>query len=228
MILILCPLKVEMTTLLQMFEKDLFTFETQKISDIPVYVSKDKSFVLALGGLGKVEMALHTQHLIQSFKNTQLVICAGIAGQLTDTITIGDTVVATHTIEHDFKQSLSPLSRPQFKGSAWWIEQLQSHHSSAHFGIVASGDEDINDLHRKQDLAKNTQALAVAWEGAGAARAARFFKKDFLEIRGISDTAENIDIHTLKTNLPISLRGTYQTLKLVIELSLLNSTKRPQ
>jgi adenosylhomocysteine nucleosidase len=46
----------------------------------------------------------------------------------------------------------------------------------------------MSDL-RKNELRAKTGAIAVAWEGAGAARACTFSNLPFAEIRGITDSA---------------------------------------
>jgi adenosylhomocysteine nucleosidase len=60
-----------------------------------------------------------------------------------------------------------------------------------HYGIVASGDEDIITTDRATALREATGAIAVAWEGAGGARASLFNALPFLELRGVTDTANH-------------------------------------
>jgi adenosylhomocysteine nucleosidase len=60
-----------------------------------------------------------------------------------------------------------------------------------HFGPIASGDEDIVDIVRAQELRAATDALCVAWEGSGGARAAGFNGLSFLEVRCITDGADS-------------------------------------
>lgn len=59
-----------------------------------------------------------------------------------------------------------------------------------HFGAIASGDEDIVGEARRTELRASTGAIAVAWEGAGGARACQFSGVAFLEVRGITDFAD--------------------------------------
>jgi adenosylhomocysteine nucleosidase len=59
-----------------------------------------------------------------------------------------------------------------------------------HFGPIASGDEDIVDTARAAEVLGATQALCVAWEGSGGARAARFSGIGFVEVRVITDAAD--------------------------------------
>jgi adenosylhomocysteine nucleosidase len=55
-----------------------------------------------------------------------------------------------------------------------------------HFGPIASGDEDVVDAARSAEVFAAAQALCVAWEGGGGARAARFSGVGFIEIRAIT------------------------------------------
>ena len=47
------------------------------------------------------------------------------------------------------------------------------------------------ELERAATLREATEACAVAWEGAGGARACAFSGVPFLELRGITDTANH-------------------------------------
>ena len=60
-----------------------------------------------------------------------------------------------------------------------------------HFGPIASGDEDVVDIERKRALRELTGGLVVAWEGAGGARACQFSDTPFVEIRGVTDSADS-------------------------------------
>ena len=71
------------------------------------------------------------------------------------------------------------------------VNQTLSDSFKVHFGKVASGDEDIIERIRAQELNTLTGALAVAWEGAGGARASCFMGIPHLEIRGLTDIADN-------------------------------------
>jgi adenosylhomocysteine nucleosidase len=81
-----------------------------------------------------------------------------------------------------------------------------------HYGIIASGDEDIVALERAQALHAQTQALAVAWEGAGVARACRFSGISSLEIRAITDTADHEAPAAFETNLRLAMENLGQFL----------------
>ena len=56
---------------------------------------------LACGGLGKTQFAIQTQYLLDVSPAFDVVICAGAAGALDNTLAIGDVVIATETVEYD-------------------------------------------------------------------------------------------------------------------------------
>lgn len=147
--------------------------------------------LLMQGGLGKAEFGVRTQHALDSLEGVGGVVCAGVAGALDETLVVGDVVVATATVEHDFNWPRG--ERPRFAGHGPFIDAIRNADVqtdgafSIHFGPIASGDEGVNDIGRAREIRDGTGALAVAWEGAGGARAARYSSVPFLEVRGISD-----------------------------------------
>jgi len=148
--------------------------------------------LLAVGGHGKVQFALTTLYLIQKH-SPHLVICAGACGALAPWLTVADVVAATTTIEHDYKLRFVQRPLPAFDGERRVLEQLKTKTSwqnfELHLGPIASGDQDVVDADMAADIRARTGALAVAWEGAGGARACRFAKVPYLELRAVTDLA---------------------------------------
>jgi adenosylhomocysteine nucleosidase len=70
-----------------------------------------------------------------------------------------------------------------------------------HSGAIASGDEDIVDPIRAAELREATDALCVAWEGSGGARAARLNGLGFIEVRGITDAADGDAARFFRDNI---------------------------
>ena len=167
--------------------------------------------MLAQGGLEKAQMAVHTQHLIEHVEDLGLVVCAGTAGGLLDTLAAGDVVIATATIEHDFKWGLVDQPQPRFEGHVESISALMAAGRSlgtsfqVQFGPVASGDEAVIDSSRATQIREATGAFAVAFEGAGGARACEFSNVPFLEVRGISDLADEAAPEQFLENIPIAM-----------------------
>ena len=153
---------------------------------------------------------MQTQHLLDKGGEWDLVVCAGAAGGLIDDLSVGDVVVATATVEHDYDNRFSARPLPQFQGAPAAIAGLRrastpSHSFKVHFGPIASGDEDIVDPNRRRALQQATGALAVAWEGAGGARACAFNGVPFVEVRGVTDAADRNAPSDFEANLGLAM-----------------------
>ena len=209
-ILIVTPMQEELDFLLQGCTKAGFQAESATVGRLPVVRLPDLGVTLARGGLGKVQFAVQTQHLLDTGSDWDLIVCAGAAGALGDKVSVGDVVVATTTVEHDYNNKFSERALPKFDGSEAAIADLKSvswsiNAFSVHFGPIASGDEDIVETERKRMLHKSTGALAVAWEGVGGAKACAFSRVPFVEIRGVTDTADHNAASDFEKNLEVAM-----------------------
>ena len=174
---------------------------------------EDARLTVAIGGLGKAQFAIQTLHLTERIAGLDLVACAGTAGGLDASLAIGDVVAATETVEHDFKYGMSDKPQPRFAGCARALSALRAAVESApppfavRFGTIAGGDEGVADAARAREIRERFGALAVAWEGAGGARAATFAGVPFLEIRGVSDGAGESAPDEFERNVPAAMRN---------------------
>ena len=210
--LIVTPMKKELDLLLQNYTTAGFHAESATVGRLPVVRLPDLGVTLARGGLGKVQFAVQTQHLLDTCSDWDLIVCAGAAGALADEVSVGDVVVATATVEHDYNNKFNERALPKFDGAEAAIAELRSvSHSarafSVHFGPIASGDEDVVETERKRELHESTGALAVAWEGAGGAKACAFNRIPFVEIRGVTDTADHNAASDFEENLEVAMRN---------------------
>ena len=208
--LIITPMREELDLLLQSYTTAGFHAEGATIGRLPVVQFPDLGVTLARGGLGKAQFALQTQHLLDTCNDWDLIICAGAAGALVDGVCVGDVVVATKTIEHDYNNKFNKRALPTFDSAEAAIAELRSVSRSTkafsvHFGPIASGDEDVVETERKRALHESTGALAVAWEGAGGARACAFNRIPFIEIRGVTDTADHNAASDFEENLEVAM-----------------------
>ena len=208
--LIVTPMKKELDLLFQSYTTAGFHAESATVGRLPVVRLPDLGVTLARGGLGKVQFAVQTQHLLDTCSDWDLIVCAGAAGALAEEVSVGDVVVATRTVEHDYNNKFSERALPKFDGARTAIADLKSvsHLTdtfSVHFGPIASGDEDVVETERKRALHESTGALAVAWEGAGGARACAFSRIPFVEIRGVTDTADYKAASDFEENLEVAM-----------------------
>ncbi len=210
-ILIVTPLQEEFDNLCDSLSALGLTSHRDKIGKLDVRCFPEIHATFARGGHGKTQFGIQTQYLLDH-ASFDLVICAGAAGPLAPEVTIGDVIVATSTLEHDYILKFVVRPKPQFAGDAKSIEQikvldLSNADFKVHFGIMAGGDEDVIEVTRGAELYKEHNALAVAWEGIGGARAAAFSEVPYLEIRGATDTANHEAPVVFDINLKIVMRN---------------------
>ena len=210
-ILVVTPLQEEYSDLYHSLSALDLTSHTERISRLDVHCFPEINVTLARGGHGKTQFGIQTQHLLDHAK-FDLVICAGAAGALAPEVRVGDVIIATSTLEHDYNNKFSERPKPRFAGDAKSIEQIKALDLSdanfkVHFGIMAGGDEDVIEVTRGAELRELHDALAVAWEGVGGARASAFSDIPYLEIRGATDTANHEAPVVFYINLKIVMKN---------------------
>ena len=142
-ILIVTPLQEEYHDLYEgLSARDLKSY-TERIGKLDVHCFPEINLTLARGGHGKTQFGIQTQHLLDHAK-FDLVICAGAAGALAPEVRVGDVIIATSTLEHDYNNKFSNRPKPRFAGDRQRIEQIKSLDLSdtefkVHFCIMAGG-----------------------------------------------------------------------------------------
>jgi adenosylhomocysteine nucleosidase len=209
-ILIVCPLKKELSYLREAFSRLGWEFESLSTKKLPVFYNRSRSVTLAVGGHGKVQFGIQTSYLLNNLENVKKVFCVGAGGGLAEHLNVGDLVVGEKTIEHDYAEKFELDAKlPEFWGCKDSLEKFRSCNLKTdykvHFGVIASGDEDIVDPLRAGELFKKTKALAVAWEGSGGAKACRFHGVPYVEIRAITDNARHSVAESFALNLQKSM-----------------------
>ena len=210
--LVMIPVQQEYQLFLESCSAHGIRAETSTIGRLPVLRFPDLDMTVSRGGLGKVQFAIQTQHLLDVEPGWELVICAGAAGALESDLLAGDIVVATETVEHDIRNKFGMPRVPRYKGDEATINILRGIAPSIdslqlHFGPIASGDEDVIEVKRQEEIKNLTGAIAVAWEGAGGARACQFSDIPFVEMRGISDGADSEAPSDFEKNLPMVMEN---------------------
>ena len=209
--LIVTPLQEEYAHLHQSLSALGLKSYSDQIGKLETHCFPDIHVILARGGHGKTQFGIQTQHLLDQAK-FELVICAGAAGALAPEVSVGDVIVATRTLEHDYNLKFAIRPKPSFAGDAKSIEQIKDLDLSqanfkVHFGIMAGGDEDVVEVARGIELYQAHNALAVAWEGVGGARASAFNQIPYLEIRGATDTANHEAPLVFDVNLKLVMKN---------------------
>jgi adenosylhomocysteine nucleosidase len=210
----------EWSFLVSTFEASLHVERLHDLKIDAAYVP-DWCVLVAPGGHGKTQFAVQAQYLIGRFSSAELVICAGAAGSLASELSVGDVVVGTETVEHDYRQLFATRPLPRFPGHGPSIDALRR---SAHgvsdfyvaFDVIVASD-------RAQEIREQTGAACVAWEGSGAARAALFNGIGSLEIRAVTDAADKEAPQRFDANLPIAMANLASLLRLWLERGPTNS-----
>jgi adenosylhomocysteine nucleosidase len=210
-ILVITPLQEEYDDLYHSLSALGLKSHKEKIGKLDTHCFPEINVTLARGGHGKTQFGIQTQHILDHGQ-FDLVICAGAAGALAPEVRVGDMIIATTTLEHDYNNKFSNRPKPNFPGDVKSIEQILAINLTdadfkVHFGIMAGGDEDVIDIQRGKELRELWDALAVAWEGVGGARASAFSDVPYLEIRGATDTADHEAPVVFYINLKIVMKN---------------------
>lgn len=179
------------------FEYTAMTFYEGTLESLPV--------VLVVCGVGKVNAAICVQVLCDRFNVTHIVN-TGVAGSLCSELDIGDLVISTKAMYHDFDcHSLNPdypigqvpgmpihafPADPVLVDLAYKAaEEVNVGH--ARMGVIASGDQFVCDKSRKEQIVVDTGALCTEMEGAAISHASWKNSVPFVVIRAISDKADD-------------------------------------
>ena len=204
--MVVVPLKREFRLLVESLEA--LGYSSKKAPRTATF--KDLNTICVHGGSGKVDFALYTYHYLKKYPIKE-VIGMGTCGALNEKLNPMDVVIGVKIIEHDYKSCIDQ-KQPQFTPPLFWLTEIKSHLIECFFGVIASGDEDIVDTQRACELRKNTYADAVAWEGAGGARACQLTQVPYIEVRGVCDTSRSTTLKELTRYLPQTMSHLAQVL----------------
>lgn len=159
-------------------------------------------------GIGKVNAAANTQHLIDQYK-PNLIINTGIAGALDPSLGVMDVVLATDTVQHDV--DARPFIKDVMKvpGEERWNyptilidpklgDLLDDYLGSMDiitptrivYGRIASGDQFIHTSRARTKINKAANARCCDMESAAIGQVCFKNKINFFCIRSISDSAD--------------------------------------
>lgn len=160
--------------------------------------------VVVRSGIGKVNMAICTQILIDVFK-VEALINTGVAGGLYSELSIGDIVLSNEAMQHDMdatgfgyqKGEIPRMDTYIFKADEGLIqaakEACETVNTDIHcfVGRVVTGDQFIQSSEKKEQLIHDFDGYCAEMEGAAMAQVAFLNHIPFLVIRAISDKADD-------------------------------------
>ena len=163
--LITVPQINELEVILAAFDAAGYPPRSSTIGRLECHPIDALALLFSVGGHGKTQHAVQTQHLIEQKPTIQAVICAGAAGSLSPDLKLGDVVVGLSTVEHDYKLRFVQRPLPRHDADRRLADEFRSvagqigSRFSMLFGAIASGDEDVVDPARAAELRKATGAL---------------------------------------------------------------------
>ena len=171
------------------------TFCEGKIGNTPV--------VIAQCGVGKVNAGICTQILIDRF-GAKRIINTGVAGSLNNAINIGDLVISTDAVQHDFDISslgyrhgeipylglaAFPADR-ELRELAVKAAERCAPELGVFEGRICSGDQFIAGHAQKELILERFGGMCCEMEGAAVAQVCHLYGVPWVVIRAISDKAD--------------------------------------
>lgn len=159
-----------------------------------------KEIVIAVCGIGKVFAAICTEAMILSY-SPELIINSGVAGTLTDSLSIGDIAIAKALVQHDMDTSplgdpvglISGINKIFFEADEKAVSAFENAVKEANakctVGTIASGDQFMSDTDKKCMVRDRFDAIACEMEGAAVAHVCYVNDVPFAVLRAISDSA---------------------------------------
>ena len=199
MIGIIAAMDVEMKSLRSYMENT----ETEVISGIRFVrgTLEGKDVVTAVCGIGKVFAALCAQTMILHYQ-PRCIINTGVAGTLTDALTIGSIAVSSAVVQHDMDTSplgdpvglISGINKVELPADRLLTGQLSACAKvmgiKTATGVIASGDQFVASAERKVFIVEHFKAIACEMEGAAVGQVCYVNKVPFCVLRAISDSAD--------------------------------------
>lgn len=159
--------------------------------------------VIVQCGMGKVNAGICAHTLINTF-GVKCIINTGVAGSLDAEINIGDIVVSTDAVQHDFDVSPIGFARGEIPYTGLYAFQadealrakaVSAVHASApdasvFEGRVCSGDQFITTNEQKKTIRENFGGECCEMEGGAIAQACYLSGTPFVIIRAISDKVD--------------------------------------
>ena len=160
-----------------------------------------REVVTAVCGIGKVFAALCAQTMILRYA-PEAVINTGVAGTLTDELSIGNLAVSACVVQHDMDTSaigdpvglISGINMVEIPADRALTDRLcaaaQTVGVKTLTGCIASGDQFVASPGRKTFIADTFSAIACEMEGAAVGQVCYVNRVPFCVLRAISDSAD--------------------------------------
>ncbi len=194
----ICPMDCELDAVTRLFSDKRVT----RYAGMDFYEGTiaEKRAVAVKCGVGKVFAAMAAEALLLGF-SPDLVINTGVAGNLSDNLSIGDVVVSSAVVQHDMDTSplgdpvglISGLNKVYLESDAdaarLMCEVLDSLGVRYEMGVVASGDQFVATAEKRKEIRAAFGAACCEMEGAAVGQVCYAAGVPFLVLRALSDGA---------------------------------------
>ena len=161
---------------------------------------KGKALVIAYSKIGKVFATLTAATLIEKF-GCDLLLFSGVAGAIDPDLNVGDLIIADGLCQHDLDitafghpHGYVPEGEVCIPTDAKLREVAKEVAAKRGLplkeGIIATGDQFVANVERKNWIAKIFDAHALEMEGAAVAVVCNALEVPFFILRAISDSAD--------------------------------------
>lgn len=199
MIGIIGAMGIEINALSAMLENS--TSETVSGIEYKCGTIHGQNVVLAVCGIGKVFASVCAQTMILKF-SPSVIINTGVAGTLTEELSIGDIAIAESVAQHDMDTTalgdplgllsgINIIKIPTDKKTCLLLEEcIRLHDINYRIGTICSGDQFLASESVKKKIVKNFNAIAGEMEGAAIGQVCYINNVKFCVLRAISDRAD--------------------------------------
>ncbi len=195
---IMGAMEEEIEPLLEYFENVKVTeFADNKYYEVNL---NGLDIVIAYSKIGKVFASLTATTMIEKF-GCDTLLFSGVAGGINPKLKIGDLIIAYKLCQHDL--DITAFGHPNgfVPGGKVFVETskelrdvafevAEENNISVLEGTIATGDQFVHSVERKEFIESTFNADALEMEGASVAVICDALNVPFLILRAISDTAD--------------------------------------
>ncbi|MFA9373366.1 MAG: 5'-methylthioadenosine/adenosylhomocysteine nucleosidase [Poseidonibacter sp.] len=156
--------------------------------------------VIAYSKIGKVFASLTASTMIEKFSCDTLLF-SGVAGGINPELKIGDLIIADKLCQHDLDITAFGHPNGYVPGGKVFVETNENlrniakkvaneNNISVIEGTIATGDQFVHSVERKEFIQNTFNADALEMEGASVAVVCDALNIPFFILRAISDTAD--------------------------------------
>lgn len=189
---------------------------------------KGREVVSVVCGIGKVAAGMCAEAMILRYA-PDFIINTGVAGTLTDALSVGDIAVSDYVVQHDMDTTglgdepgyIHSLGTVRMAADAPLVKKLEQGVATLPgvkcvVGTVASGDQFICDKAVKDRIVGTFNGVACEMEGAAIGQVCCTNKVPFAVVRAISDSADGSAEMSYTEFLPVAAENAKKLIEYII------------